>query len=139
MNKINDNQEIKEGILEGFIPSNSKGVVNNSRGGGMSVVNAKTGKRITISKLILDHIKVQDRIQFAFSDNEIAVGRELPDNENYFNIKISKSKGNVYCAGLVLEITELYDLDFNEKTSITFDNVQYQNIQGDNVVIIKVN
>lgn len=138
MNKVNASLEIKESILETFIASHSRGVAKKSVGGGVSVVNAKTGKRVTISKPILDYINVDDKIQFAFSDNEIAVGKELPNNDNYFTTKISKSKGNVYSTGLVLEITELYDLDFKDKTSITFDDIQYQNIQGTNIVIIKI-
>lgn len=138
MNKINESQEVKESILETFIPSHSKGTTKKSVSGGISVVNAKTGKRVSVSESIVDYLGVKDKIQFAFSDNKIAVGKDLPNNDNYFTIKISKSKGNVYSTGLVLEITELYDLDFRDKTSITFDDIQYQNIQGDNIVIIKI-
>ena len=125
-------------VLETFIPSQSNGVTKKSANGGISVVNAKTGKRVAISKEILDYMNVEDKIQFSFSDNEIAVGKELPNNNNYFTIKISKGKGNIYSTALVLEITELYDLDFKDKTSITFEDVHYQNIQGINVVIIKI-
>ncbi|WP_195617296.1 MULTISPECIES: hypothetical protein [Clostridium] len=138
MSKVNESQEVKRNILETFIPPHSKGVRKKSAGGGISVVNAKTGKRVAVSKSILDYVGVVDKIQFAFSDNEIAVGKDLPNNDNYFTIKISKSKGNVYSTGLVSEITELYDLDFKDKTSITFDDIQYQNIQGVNIAIIKI-
>lgn len=131
---------ISENILERFIPSNSRGITKSfAKGGGVSIVNAKTGKRISVNKAILDYLKVEDKIQFAFSDNEIAIGKELPNNENYFNIKMSNTKGLVYCTSLVLEVTELYGLDFQNRTSITFDDIQYQNIQGNNVVIVKVN
>ena len=47
-------------------------------------------------------------------------------------------KGIIYCSELVLEITKLYNLDFSDRTSITFDNIQYQSIQGVNVAIVKV-
>ena len=138
--KTNDNlEEIKESTLDAFVPSISRAVVNKStRGGGLSVVNAKTGKRVSINKKIMDYLKIEDKIQFAFSDNEIAIGKELPNNKNYFNIKMSKGTGIVYCSELVFEITDLYNLDFSDRTSITFDNIQYQSIQGVNVVIVKV-
>lgn len=138
--KTNDNLEkIKESTLDAFIPSISRAVANKStRGGGLSIVNAKTGKRVSINKKIMDYLKIEDKIQFAFSDNEIAIGKELPNNKNYFNIKVSKGTGIVYCSELVFEITDLYNLDFSDRTSITFDNIQYQSIQGVNVVIVKV-
>ena len=138
--KTNDNlEEIKESILDAFIPSISKAVANKSkRGGGLSVINAETWKRISMNKKIIDYLKIEDKIQFAFSDNEIAIAKELHKDENYFNIKISKGAGIVYCSELVFEITNLYDLDFKDRTSITFDNIQYKSIQGVNVVIVKV-
>ena len=77
-------------------------------------------------------------MQFAFSDDEIAISKELPNNENYFKVKMSNNKGNVYSSELVLEITELYTFDFNNKTSITFDDIKYTNINGIDVAMIKV-
>lgn len=52
---------------------------------------------------------------------------------------MSNNKGNIYSSELVLEITDLYTLDFNNKTSITFDDIKYNNINGIDVVMIKVN
>lgn len=126
------------GILEEFIPAISKCKGRNSNKGSISIVNAKTGKRITINKSILDKIGVKDKLQFAFSDDEIAISKELPNNENYFKVKMSNNKGNVYSSELVLEITELYTFDFNNKTSITFDDIKYTNINGIDVAMIKV-
>ena len=126
------------GILEEFIPAISKCKGRNSNKGSISIVNAKTGKRITINKSILDKIGVKDKLQFAFSDDEIAISKELPNNENYFKVKVSNNKGNVYSSELVLEITELYTFDFNNKTSITFDDIKYTNINGFDVAMIKV-
>ncbi|HFF8990067.1 hypothetical protein QTI56_11400 [Clostridium perfringens] len=126
------------GILEEFIPAISKCKGRNSNKGSISIVNAKTGKRITINKSILDKIGVKDKLQFAFSDDEIAISKELPNNENYFKVKVSNNKGNVYSSELVLEITELYTFDFNNKTSITFDDIKYTNINGIDVAMIKV-
>lgn len=125
------------GILEEFIPAISKCKGRNSNKGSISIVNAKTGKRITINKSILDKIGVKDKLQFAFSDDEITISKELPNNENYFKVKVSNNKGNVYSSELVLEITELYTFDFNNKTSITFDDIKYSNINGIDVAMIK--
>ncbi|MDU2663480.1 MAG: hypothetical protein E6638_09710 [Clostridium perfringens] len=134
-NALENNSE----ILEEFIPATSKCRGRNSNKGGVSIVNAKTGKRITINKSILDKIGVKDKLQLAFSDDEIAISKELPNNENYFKVRVSNNKGNIYSSELVLEITDLYTLDFNNKTSITFDDIKYNNINGIDVVMIKVN
>lgn len=134
-NALENNSE----ILEEFIPATSKCRGRNYNKGGVSIVNAKTGKRITINKSILDKIGVKDKLQFAFSDDEIAISKELPNNENYFKVRVSNNKGNIYSSELVLEITDLYTLDFNNKTSITFDDIKYNNINGIDVVMIKVN
>ena len=66
--KTNDNlEEIKESTLDAFVPSISRAVVNKStRGGGLSVVNAKTGKRVSINKKKMEYIKIVDKILFEF-------------------------------------------------------------------------
>jgi len=56
----------------------------------------------------------------------------------YINIKVLKSKGVIYSAGIVKEITDLYKLDFSNKTSITFFDVEYVKYEENVVAIIKV-
>lgn len=139
MNENNSNKEVNGWNIDDFIPSKSNGVTNGgTRGGVMSVVNAETGKRVVIKKDLLDQLGVEDKVQFSFSKGAIAIGAKIINNSNYFNIKMGKNKGNIYSSGLVSEITNLYDLDFSKSTSITFDNVEYDNIQGIEVAIIKI-
>lgn len=139
MNKLNCNEEGKNGILEKFIPAVSKGTSRNSvRGGGVSIVKAKTAMRMSINKSLLDILRITDKVQVSYSDDAIAIAKELPGNDNYFNVKISNNKGNIYSAGLVSEITELYDLDFTDKVSITFNQIQYESIQGIDVAIVTI-
>ncbi len=44
----------------------------------------------------------------------------------------------IYSAGIVKEITDLYKLDFSNKTSITFFDVEYVKYEDNVVAIITV-
>lgn len=139
MNKLNYNEDDKKNILDKFIPSVSKGRTNNSvRGGGVSIIKSKSSMRVSINKSILDNLKINNKAQVAFSDDSMAIAKELPGNSNDFNVKVSNNKGNIYSSGLVSEIIDLYDLDFTNKVSITFNQIQYENIQGIDVAIVTI-
>ena len=123
--------------LNQFKASESKTVNRNNNGEGiMSVVNAKTGKRITLSRQLMDKLNNPEKIVISFNDNKIAI--QLPNNVNCLSIKHYKSKGILYSAGIVNEITCKYNLDFSNKTSITFSDVEYITYEKDIVAIITV-
>lgn len=135
-----DNNSIKEsGDLDLFKPSESKvrrkGI---AEAGVMSIVNAKTGKRIMISREIMEKLNKPERVVISFAEDKIAIGEQLPNNDNYIGIKVLKSKGVIYSAGIVKEITDLYELDFSNKTSITFFDVEYVKYEDNVVAIITV-
>ena len=104
----------------------------------MSIINSKTGKRIIVSNEIMEKLNKPERIVMSFSEDKIAIGEQLPNNDNYINIKVLKSKGVIYSAGIVKEITDLYKLDFSNKTSITFLDVEYVKYEENVVAIITV-
>lgn len=135
-----DNNSIKESRdLDLFKPSESKvrrkGI---AEAGVMSIVNAKTGKRIMISREIMEKLNKPERVVISFAEDKIAIGEQLPNNDNYIGIKVLKSKGVIYSAGIVKEITDLYELDFSNKTSITFFDVEYVKYEDNVVAIITV-
>lgn len=137
---IEENYEIKESVdLDSFKPSESKTINKcSAEAGAMSVINSKTGKRIIVSREIMEKLNNPERIVMSFSGDRIAIGEQLPNNDNYINIKVLKSKGVIYSAGIVKEITDLYKLDFSNKTSITFFDVEYVKYEENVVAIIKV-
>ena len=137
---IEENYEIKESVdLDSFKPSESKTINKcSAEAGAMSVINSKTGKRIIVSREIMEKLNKPERIVMSFSEDKIAIGEQLPNNYNYINIKVLKSKGVIYSAGIVKEITDLYKLDFSNKTSITFFDVEYVKYEENVVAIITV-
>ena len=137
---IEENYEIKESVdLDSFKPSESKTINKcSAEAGAMSVINSKTGKRIIVSREIMEKLNKPERIVMSFSEDKIAIGEQLPNNYNYINIKVLKSKGVIYSAGIVKEITDIYKLDFSNKTSITFFDVEYVKYEDNVVAIITV-
>ena len=137
---IEENYEIKESVdLDSFKPSESKTINKcSAEAGAMSVINSKTGKRIIVSREIMEKLNKPERVVMSFAVDKIAIGEQLPNNDNYINIKVLKSKGVIYSAGIVKEITDLYKLDFSNKTSITFFDVEYVKYEENVVAIIKV-
>ena len=108
--------------LENFKASKSKqkSVIKINQGVATIINTEKSGKRIV------------------FSNNAIAVGERLPDNQNFLSIKYSKTKGTIYSAGIVNELTEMYQLDFSNRTSITFSEVNYTTYENYKVAIITI-
>lgn len=137
---IETNNLVKEVLdLNSFKPSESRGINKCiAQAGVISIVNAKTGKRIIISKEIMERLNNPEKIVMSFTEGKIAIGKQLPNNENYLNIKLSKSKGIIYSAGIVKEITDKYQLDLSSRTSITFSEVEYTNYDEYVVAVVKV-
>lgn len=137
---VNNEYELNEDVdLDEFKPSESR-TINKciTEAGVISIINAKSGKRIIISNEIMEILNNPSKIVMSFTEDKIAIGENLPNNDNYFNVKRMKSKGVIYSAGIVKEITEIYDLDFSNKTSITFFDVEYAKYEDNVVAIIAV-
>lgn len=137
---INDNQDtVQEYKLENFTASTSKTISKTSTEVGvMSVINSKNCRRITLAKDVMSELNNPKSISISFSDDRLAVAERLPNNDNLLKVKSSGNKGVIYSSGLVSEITDKYGLDFSNKVSITFSQVNYVQWNGYTVAIIKI-
>ncbi|NQX63759.1 hypothetical protein [Paenibacillus qinlingensis] len=105
----------------------------------VSIVFAKDGKRIEIEVEVLDHIGVEDLVQFSLNDQGIAFGKKLPDGEESFPVKDRDAKkGKVYSAPLISELIEAFNLDFSNKTTISFQEVLYLDNDGTPVAFVLI-
>lgn len=111
---------------------------SNLKAGVMSLVNSDCGKRVTLSKDLMNKLNNPTKVAISFSEEYIAVGETLPNNNNELTIKLSGKKGVIYSAGIVSEITNKYGLDFNNRTSITFYEVDYIEVNESTIAIINV-
>lgn len=135
--EVNQEQQYS---LENFKASNSKqkSVIRSNQGVATIINTEKNGKRIVFPKDVIEELGNPPKILISCSDNAIAVGERLPDNQNFLSIKYSKTKGNIYSAGTVNELTEMYQLDFSNRTSITFSEVKYTTYENHKVAIITI-
>jgi hypothetical protein len=106
--------------------SNSRGV--RTSGGKATIVNSKeNGKRMTFPKSLLEELGIEDNVDVSITPNGLAIGNELPKNAETFQLKMSGNKGVIYSASLVQEITEVFELDFSDRVSITFNEAEIIN------------
>lgn len=98
--------------------------------GAISLINTKSGKRLIIAKSLIGNIN---------NPIKVVIGEKLPANENYFTVKDYKGKGVIYSADLVKEISEKFKLDFSNRTTITFEEVEYIEYEDTTVAIITIN
>ncbi|GEC92494.1 hypothetical protein [Brevibacillus brevis] len=100
----------------------------------LTIVNtAKNGKRLMIADELLEVIGADDAVQIAINDEGIAIGNGLPDDITAFNLRKNGKKGVIYSTELVEELTDLFALDFSDKSSVSFPETTYLNI-GDQLV-----
>lgn len=108
------------------------------RKSGFGVINAPTGKRLTMPQKMYDKLKAPETVQIGLLDNVILIGELLPKCSESHIVK-QKPKGGgvcIYCAGLVNAITEKYELDFSECSSITFSDIEYCKNDGKRIAVV---
>lgn len=107
--------------------------------GAISLINTKSGKRLIMAKVLISNLNNPSKVVIGLSKNKLAIGEKLPANENYFTVKDYKGKGLIYSADLVKEISEKFKLDFSDRTTITFEEVEYIEYEDTTVAIITIN
>ena len=107
--------------------------------GAISLINTKSGKRLIMAKLLSSNLNNPSKVVIGLSKNKLAIGEKLPANENYFTVKDYKGKRVIYSADLVKEISEKFKLDFSNRTTITFEEVEYREYEDTTVAIITIN
>lgn len=105
----------------------------------INIVNSvHNGKRITLSKGLLEALSEPESIQFMTSkdDGVLIIGKNLGVKNSF---KFSETNPCViYCSGLVNSITEEFELSYTNKTSMSFSDIEIDDNDGEPVAIIKM-
>lgn len=127
-------------VEENATKSNMKGK------GAITIVNAikkKCGCRIIFSKQLEKDLELTDYIQFAFEEDIkcIIIGKCLnKDIPKYTLKRIKKNNPNsrlvLYSKPVILEICEKMNLNFDDRTTVTFYGIKYEETK--NGIIAKV-
>lgn len=108
-----------------------------SPAGVCTVVNSKrNGRRVTFARDIMDCLGNPETVEVCFTEDGLAVAKELPENGVEFNVKKIGNKEGIYSSQIVQEITELFDLDFENRVSITFTEAEEYTDDSCNTIII---
>ena len=107
--------------------------------GVLTIVNSKkNGKRLSFAAEVIKELQVEEDVQIAFVGEGIAI---LPPSElelEQFKLKKDGSKYIIYSSPLVQEITKVYNLDYSNRTSITFPKAKYKKEGGNKFAYIKI-
>lgn len=133
--------EVKPLDLSGFASPKVIATKHRTRGGSgvISIIaTERNGKRITLSHKINMHLNHPESVQIALSNEEMMIGENLPSIQGDYLLKPSGNKTVLYSSPLVEECIERYDLDYTDKTSITFYEAEYGMSSSGPFVSIKV-
>lgn len=108
--------------------SNSRGTGARTSRGMATIVNSnKNGKRITFAKKLLEKLGISETVDVSITRNGIVIGSKIPENAETFTLRTSGSKGVIYSYSLAEEISAVFELDFSERVSMTFTEVEFIN------------
>ncbi len=132
--------ELEELELDLFLPSRSTPVskVTSVSNGLVSIIYAKTGKRITFDPTLIEDLGLEETLQVGYNDCHLLLGSNL--SPQYKNRKLKKQgkKYVLYDSALIQELISHFKLDYTDVTSKTFNQVTYKQCQGNKVALITI-
>ena len=111
----------------------------NAGPGVLSVINSKSNsKRVSLSKDIMEYLDIEEEIQIGFLDDKIIIGETLSEEDKSHRVRRSKHKGIIYSSELVQEISDRFNLDFEDRVSITFYEAEHLKTEKGLIVAITI-
>lgn len=105
--------------------------------GGITLVYHDKGKRIELSNRVVQMLKDPAHIKFCFTDKLLILISVNEDEEGANIIKWMNKRKVIYNAKLIKEILEHFKIDYNTKTSFTFNDIEA--VDGiDNAIAVKI-
>lgn len=124
-------------FLEKFKPLNCTQKKRATIKGGLSVVCAATGKRVTLSKVLFDKLPPDtDSIQIGYSNDCLLISNYI--SEDYMSYKLNQlgNYKSVYNSALVQKIVTNYKLDFSNNSSISFPIKEVVNLENGTLILV---
>lgn len=131
--------ELDELSLDEFMPAVSKPITKTAVSNGLvSIIYAKTGKRITFDSTLIEDLGLEETLQVGYNDCHLLLGSNL--SPQYKNRKLKKQgkKYVLYDSALIQELISHFKLDYTDVTSKTFNQVTYKQCQGNKVALITI-
>ncbi|QWU16231.1 hypothetical protein SAMN04487895_11473 [Paenibacillus sophorae] len=106
----------------------------------LTIVNTpKCGKRVAVAPKVLEQLGSPTTVQVAISEDGVALGEHLPENDARFTLKTLANKSVIYSAPLVDSLTDSFELDFSGRSSISFGECSLMETEdGEPVVLFPI-
>ena len=131
--------ELDELSLNEFIPAVSKPITKTTVSKGLvSIIYAKTGKRIVFDQTFVEDLGVDKTLQIGYNDCHLLLGSNLSPSYKDRTLRKQGSKYVLYDSALIQELISNFNLDYTGVTSKTFNQVTYKQCQGNKVALITI-
>lgn len=111
----------------------------NSESGVISIVNTPdNGKRISLSKELMNKLEISNSAQIRMSDDCLLIAKQIKGSKKSFVVRKNGNKGAIYAADLIQEISKKFKLDYSTRTTITFPKVEYHSYDNGLIALIKI-
>ena len=128
------NQSLFESLMQAQLPT----IKTTSSKSSISIVNNVNGKRLTISKALAEDLGVDD-VAYAMpsaADRKLVLGKTLPFPSAVKLPLHGEGKKTAYVANLVEVLVKMYNLDYTDCTSQSFDSIEFDELEGVPVAIV---
>lgn len=125
-------------ILDGIRPSVTAPVKRFGEAGVVSVVNSKNGTRVSLAKELYHTLGKPESVQIGFQEGELIIGAALGDGFTDYSLTQQGAKQIIYNKQLVHQITNAFELDFEDRSSITFYEASYEMLNGQVIARISI-
>lgn len=95
-------------------------------------------KRIAVAREVLMNIGNPEEVEVGIMPNGLAIGEKLPIEAHTFPVRTLGAKKVLYAGGLVAEVTKEFNLDYSKRTSITFQEVLYDEVNSHMIALITI-
>ena len=107
----------------------------------ISVVHTKgNGKRVKLSKALFDKLGKPKKLQFVPNGEHLIIGKVIPHCTESVPFSSGTGVNIIYTSGFVHYLTNHFNLDFSERTSIAFRDVEIceQEFEGKDIIFAKI-
>lgn len=131
--------ELDELSLDEFMPAVSKPITKTTVSKGLvSIIYAKTGKRIVFDQTFVEDLGVDETLQIGYNDCHLLLGSNLSPSYKDRTLRKQGAKYVLYDSALIQELISNFNLDYTGVTSKTFNQVTYKQCQGNKVALITI-
>ncbi|MDR1508586.1 MAG: hypothetical protein LBS53_03000 [Synergistaceae bacterium] len=108
---------------------------------GIAIVNtARNGVRMSFTKALHEALGNPAAIQFATGGDYLYVGKTIPHSTESVPFSYGKGVNTIYARGFIIYLTNFFSLDFSNRTSISFTDVEImeQEYEGEQIIFAKI-